>query len=239
MLYDNAVSSRKKIIRSYNREIGGIEEDAISEQNRAYGGVVRSAKGKLVEQMATDMVAIAWQDCGGSEERMTIGKEKSFKVPIQKQYLDGLSLDIKEHIRNRIQDYSYRARVDRHIFIDNTFVMGIECKAYAENAMLKRILFDFRMLKTVNPDLTCCLLQLESMLGGDYSDPLKEPKYGSPSSHTIMSFFPEVELHVLTLLEGERKVDRPIHQPEYFKKLEPAALDSAIGTFSRLLAPFA
>ncbi len=71
--------------------------------------------------------------------------------------------------------HHYWAKVDVHVFVDDNLVLGMECKSYTENAMLKRILVDFRMLKSLHPDLICCLLQMESMLGGGYSDPLASP----------------------------------------------------------------
>ncbi len=98
---------------------------------------------------------------------------------------------------------------------------------------------DFGLLKSLHPNLVCCLLQLESQLGGgSYSEPLANPQVGSPSSHTLMSYFSEIDLHIITLLEGERKVDQPIHQADYFKELSPESLDHTINRFSRLLAPF-
>lgn len=85
--------------------------------------------------------------------------------------------------------------------------------------------------------LICGLLQLESQLGGGYSNPLADPQFGSPSTHTLLSYFPEVELHIITLLEGERKVDQPIHQAQHFKELNPAVLEHAINRFAGLLHP--
>lgn len=117
--------------------------------------------------------------------------------------------------------------------------MGIECKNYTENAMLKRIMIDFRMLKSCYPDLLCCLLQLESQLGGDYAEPLANPRMGSPSSHTVMSFFSEIDLNVVTMLRGERRVKRPIHDPEFFKPLRPEDMEGVVAQFARLLEPFA
>ena len=54
-----------------------------------------------------------------------------------------------------------------------------------------------------------------------------------------MSYFPEVELNVMTLLEGERDPKRAIHQAEHFKKLRPELLANVIGQFAELLEPFA
>lgn len=142
------------------------------------------------------------------------------------------------YINTRLNQHFYLAQVDQHVFVDGEFAIGVECKSYTENAMLKRILVDFRLLKSLHPDLVCCLLQLESQLGGTYSEPLADPQVGSPSTHTLMSYFPEVDLNIITLLEGERKIDRPIHRTEYFKELNPEILEHAIGSFAELLSPY-
>ncbi len=232
-------ATRQELIRSYDILVGGIEEEALDDEERAYGGIVRSAKGKLVEQMAPHIVRLAWDDCGGDPDRLSIDDVRTYRVPIQQGYVANLPEDVRSYINARIERHSYPARVDRHVFVDNEFVMGIECKSYAENAMLKRILIDFRLLKSLHPGLICCLLQLESMLGGDYSQPLAETHFGNPSSHTLMSFFPEVDLNILTLLEGGRDVDRPIHQTEFFKEMRLDLLDNVIARLAVLLAPFA
>ena len=93
----------------------------------------------------------------------------------------------------------------------------MEGKTYKENAMLKRILVYFTLFKQVYPDLDFVLFQLESQLSGDYSSN-NHVKYGSPSTHTLLSYF-DIDLNIITLLEGKRKVDKPIHKPEYYKAL--------------------
>ena len=93
--------------------------------------------------------------------------------------------------------------------------------------MIKRILVDFSLLKTIFPNISCYLFQLESQLGGDYCD-LNEKTFGSNPSHTLMSYFPEVKLKIFTFLKGERKVDKPIHKPGYFKPLEKKQVEKAI-----------
>jgi len=99
--------------------------------------------------------------------------------------------------------------------------------------MLKRILVDFTLFKQVFPDLTFVLFQLESQLGGDYSTS-NYIKYGSPSTHTLLSYF-DIDLNIITLLEGERKVDRPIHKLEYYKALREESLLTALDVFKNLL----
>jgi len=115
--------------------------------------------------------------------------------------------------------------------------VAVECKAYTENAMLKRILVDFTLFKTQFPDLNCVLLQLESQLTGDYSQIDKSVIYGSSTTLTLLSYF-DVDLRIITLLEGERKVDCPIHKKEYFKELTEESVERAIQVFMEILKPY-
>ena len=94
------------------------------------------------------------------------------------------------------------------------------------------------LLRQVAPHLKCVLLQLESQLGGDYSQPLKPVIYGSPSTHTLLLYF-DVDLNIITLLEGERKVNKPIHKRGYFKEMTEDALRKAVETMKSLLSEFA
>ena len=238
MTTPNTPATREYLIRLYNLRVGGIEDEAIRDEERAYGGVIRSDKGRLVEEMAPHIIRLAWDECGGQPERLSFGDAKSYRVSVRQDYVDGLPNEVRDYVNTRLDQHFYQARVDQHLFVDGAFVLGIECKSYAENAMLKRVLVDFRLLKSLHPNLVCCLLQLESQLGGSYSNPLATPQTGSPSSHTLMSYFPEVELNIITLLEGERKINQPIHQANYFKELDPEVLEYGISRFAQLLAPF-
>lgn len=223
----------------YNGVVQAVDEQASDQENRAYGGKLRAEKGKLVEKMARGIIRLGWQDIGGTRRRLSFGNFKKCRVHVTDDYIAKLPPPVAEHILRGMSAHYYRAHVDVHVFVDDTLVLGVECKTYAENAMLKRILVDFRLLKTAYPNLTCCLLQLESMLEGHYSDPVASPQLGSPSSHTLMSLFPDVDLNIVTLLRGERKVHRPIHKPEFFKPLEIDCLNHAIGALGKMLRPFA
>ena len=103
--------------------------------------------------------------------------------------------------------------------------------------MIKRILVDFSLLKTIFPNISCYLFQLESQLGGDYCD-LREITFGSKPTHTLMSYFPEVKLKIFTFLKGERKVDEPIHKQAYFKPLEKIQVEKAISLLATDLQKF-
>jgi hypothetical protein len=195
---------------------------------------VRAAKGALVESIAKHLVEIAWHELGGDPQRLDFRRE-TVKVPLRPDYLKRVRpREVADYIRAHLEQYFFGLKTDIHVNIDGNLVMGIECKAYTENAMLKRVLVDFMLLKQVVPDLKCVLVQLESQLTGDYSQPLKPVRYGSPSTHTLLSYF-DVELNIITLLEGERRVDQPIHKPAYFKELTEDALRKAVEALKEIL----
>ena len=223
------------IIKAYDVLVKGIEAKADSEDERAYGGIIRSGKGFLVESIAHRMVEISWKNLKGKLNRLSLARS-TFKIPLNKKYIDRIKYkEVREYITSHSEDYYYRLKIDIPVSIDNIFIMGIECKAYTENAMIKRILVDFTLLKTIIPSIKCVLIQLESQLTGDYSEPLKRIKYGSPSTHTLLSYF-DVDLNIITLLEGERKVDEPIHKPQHYKELKKENLESGIKTLQKLLS---
>jgi hypothetical protein len=74
------------------------------------------------------------------------------------------------------------------------------------------------------------------MLGGDYCE-LNDVTFGSPATHALLSRS-NINLEIITLLEGERKVDRPIHKREYFKELKAKELLKAINIFADALSAF-
>ncbi len=226
-----------EIVKAYEILVRGIEEEAYNEEERAFGGIIRAGKGKLVESIAQHMVEIAWNNLKGELERLSFEK-KIIKIPINPQYIDKLKCkEVKDYIKNNINDYYYGLKTDVHVSIDNKLVMGIECKAYTENAMLKRILVDFTLFKNVIPNIKCVLLQLESQLTGDYSQPRNKITYGSHSTHTLLSYF-DIDLNIITLLEGERKVDKPIHNSQYYKELKKEILENGIEVIKNLLSEF-
>lgn len=230
----------QEIIELYDGVVRGVRQDAEMHRRggtRAFGGVIRMAKGRLVESIGKAIVSIAWRDIGGEPDRLSFNDSASYRVMIEPTYLDRLPTGVREYVRQRRDRYFYKAQVDIHAFIGGVFVLGVECKAFTENAMLKRILCDFSLLKTIHPDLKCCLLQLESQLGGDYSDPLASPSYGSKSTHTLMSYFRTVELDILTLLRGERSIERPIHDPAHFKPLTEQSVRAAIQKIQNHIRP--
>jgi len=226
-----------ELITTYNSVVKVVDKNANEEEDRAYGGVVRSVKGKLQEHITEEIINMAWGSLGGKNERLFIDSKKQ-KIPIQKEYVINIEdNEIKQYILSNISDYFFGLSVDKQVYIDKNLVIAIECKAYTENAMIKRILVDFSLLKTIFPNITCYLFQLESQLGGDYSD-LKEITFGSKPTHTLMSYFPRVKLNIFIFLKGERKVDEPIHKEEHFKPLDKIQIKKAISLLSNDLKKY-
>lgn len=238
---ENTAIALTNLVEKYETVIGVMESDASSSADsgeRAYGGFVRQAKGKLQEFITTRLIEIAWYDeLEQPLDRLDINSSK-IPIPLKPEYLIRIPSYVRRHIENHLTDYYYKLSVDKHVFIDGQFILGIECKAYTENAMLKRIMVDFMLLKTKYPNLKCFLFQLESMLGGDYSLASSNP-LGGTATHSIMSYFDTVELTILTLIKGERDVDRPINKPEFFKPLEMDALVHGIDLLTEVLGQYA
>lgn len=224
----------KEVQKAYELLIRGIDDKAKEDEDRAYGGIIRAGKGLLVESIGKNLIEIAWDELGGKGSRLTFLRE-TIKIPLKVDYLSRVRpKEVAEYIKANIDSYFYGLKTDIHVNIDGRFVLGVECKAYTENAMLKRILVDFTLLKQRFPDLKCSLLQLESQLTGDYSNPSKNVVFGSHSTHTLLSYF-DVDLQILTLLEGERKVEEPIHQEGFYKELSEQSLKRAVDKFKEIL----
>jgi hypothetical protein len=224
----------REIAEAYETVVSGIDAEARAAESRAYGGIVRAGKGHLVESIARTLVDLSWQMVGGAPSRMSFPSRR-VTIPVKRAYVDRIRTpEVRDYILQHLDRHVYHLRTDLHVHIDSQFCMGIECKAYCENAMLKRILVDFALLKTQHPELDCVLFELESMLGGDYSE-FKAITLGSPTTHTLLSHF-DVDLHIITLLQGERAVDRPIHRKEYYKPVTVARLHAAVEAIARLLS---
>ena len=231
MAGDSVESLLADCAREYEAVVKNVDAQGKATEGRAYGGVVRGVKGKLVEDIARKLVHAAWIKNGRAGElECKIGK---FDIPIQRGYVDALEDEsLKREILAHIDDYKIRHGTDIHVYIDGNFVLSVECKAYAENAMMKRILFDARLLRERFPRLRFVLVQLESQLGGDYSDPVRSV-FGSRQTHTLMSYMTGTQLSIATLLEGERKVEFPIHR--FYKPLKRENLLRAVDTIAGLL----
>lgn len=230
---ENHIDSLQALIDDYDSVIRGIEEKARKSSGRAYGGIIRAEKGKLVERIGKKLVEIAWESLGMDKERLNF-HQKVINIPIKEEYLERVNNpEVKEYIKQHIRSFRYPLKPDIQVYIDEKFALVMECKAYTENAMLKRILVDFTLLKHLYPNLSFILLQLESQLGGDYSAP-GVIKYGSPSTHTLLSYF-DVDLNIITLLRGERRVDQPIHKAQYYKPLERESLLEALRVMEDIL----
>ncbi|MGI5851830.1 MAG: restriction endonuclease [Caldicoprobacterales bacterium] len=228
----------KTLISYYNRLVKGIDDAASMSQERAYGGVIRSEKGKLVEYLASQLVQIAWTDVLKQRpSRLEINRKK-IPISIKDDYINRISNPkVRAYVSSYRDDLKYRFGTDVQVFIDGRIVLAIECKTYTENAMMKRILFDAKLMKEAMGLDTYYLVQLESQLGGDYSE-LNDITYGSPATHVLMSLI-DVDLKIITLLKEERRINRPIHKPEFFKELEMRQLKKAVNLFADDLKKYA
>ena len=202
-------------------------------------GQIRGAKGALVENIVDAIVCLAWHEIGGETDRFDIRKRMG-QIAIAEDYVRNLTPEIlRNHIQENRGKYTCKIQLDRAVEIDKTLVLGIECKSYIENAMIKRTLKDFElMVKLLYPKLLFCVFQLENSLGGDYGEVRKLVHLGSESTHTLLSHTPSVRLEIITLLDGNRKSNREIHKRQYFKPLPIDNVAACVSKFRTLLEPF-
>ena len=202
-------------------------------------GQIRGAKGALVENIVDAIVCLAWHEIGGEADRFDIQK-RTRQIAIAEDYVENLAPEIvRNHIQENKGKYTCKIELDRAVEIDNALILGIECKSYIENAMLKRTLKDFELIvKLIYPKLLFCVFQLENSLGGDYGEVNKLVHLGSESTHTLLSHTPSVRLEIITLLDGDRKSSREIHKRQYFKPLQTKNVATCVSKFRTLLEPF-
>lgn len=234
---NNIESKLNEIIVAYNALVKGIDNVAATSSERAYGGIIRSGKGKMVEEITANLVEIAWTDIlHQSASRLKISKKK-LPIGIRDGYIDRISdPEVKKYVKDNCSSLIYKFGTDVQVFIDGQLVLPIECKAYTEIAMLKRILFDAVLMKEAVGIDKYYLVQLESQLGGDYGE-LNDITYGSPAAHALLSHV-NVDLKIITLLKGDRRVDRPIHKTKYFKELKKNELLKTVNIFADALKEY-
>lgn len=222
-------------IQDYKKVVSGIANQAQKTPGRASGGMIRAEKGKLVETISKKLLRAAWLASGQDSSRLIFNAKRKYDIPIRPEYIEKIADPaIRNEIQNNIGEYKIKHGTDIHVCVDKKFVLSVECKTYTENAMMKRVLFDALLLKTQFPNLRFALIQMESQLTGDYSELLPKP-LGSKPTHTLMSHIDDVDLKVITLLEGERRVKRPIHVPEFYKPMTKDALNKAVTILAGLL----
>jgi len=197
------------IKREYERAILKCQKLYANRRAKDTAGAVRYVKGKIVEDITKSVMRIAWSRISSDEGRLRMDKKK---------------------IIIKTNDEVYKLSQDIHVYIDNVFRVSVECKSYTEVAMYKRILVDAKLLKKAVPTITAFfVVQLENFLGGDYGEKIEAK--GSDSVITLNRMCSEINIIVITLLDGDRNIKKPLHVPEYFKPLRNERLNYAVEKF--------
>jgi len=196
---------KKAILKSQKLYAGRRAKDT--------AGAVRYTKGKIVEDITKDIIRIAWSKISSDETRLRMDKKK---------------------VTIKTNDEVYKLSQDIHVYIDNIFRISVECKSYTEVAMYKRILVDASLLKKAVPTINAFfVVQLENFLGGDYGAKVKAK--GSESVITLNRLYPQINMTVITLLDGDRDIKKPLHKPGYFKPLREERLNYAVEQFRKAM----
>ena len=203
-------------------------------------GYIRKEKGALVERITQNLITAAWLDKNNTLEGLEF-KSKKIKIPARSDYFERPEIKkifetmSEDEILQEKERYVYGLKPDVCVYIQDKFTLSVESKAFTENAMLKRILIDAWLLRQVRPNVSLALLQLENFMGGDYHELDKKIHMGSGSTHALMSYFNDINLQIITLLEGDRHPKKPIHEREHYKPLKKEHLESAMEKIKKLL----
>lgn len=208
----------EKLIAHYNTELNSLF-------NEDKGGRIRGKKGTLVEYLAKQLVELAWTKIlQQSIERINCNRKKQpITISDAEKYVsrEEIVQSERERITNNLEDIIYEFGTDIHVMIDGNLAIAIECKAFTETAMLKRIIFDSMLMDEALPEAKHCLFQLEKAFSDD-------------QYHVLMSHHSH-NIDVITLLDGKRDSKKPIHRREHFKNLKKEKLIEALEYFEDVL----
>ena len=75
------------------------------------------------------------------------------------------------------------------------------------------------------------------MLGGDYSIAVNHQN-GSPSVKVLEHYFPNLDIEIVTILDGEPNIKREIHKKQFYKPLRPERLEHTLKYFEHTLKKY-
>ena len=123
-------------IELYEQVVGGVHQDAVTQDDRTSSGMVRAKKGEMVETITKNLIRAAWLASGEDELRLKFNPKKH-EIPIVRKYVNEITDEnIRKQILADIKEYKIAHGTDIHVYIDGKFKLSVECKAYTENAML-------------------------------------------------------------------------------------------------------
>ncbi len=223
----------------YTRRMKTIQTEAMAATQRDarknVGGQIRHLKGKLVEELAGEILISACKELDIDMSRVKI--ERKFKVGTgitDPNYIGALPPEVAEYVAANIADMVVDLEVDMVLLIDGKLVLGVECKSFTEKTMFGRAVKDAAILYKYHPNRRYIILQLENALGGDYAHN-KEVYLGSAPAHVAMSDHPELEIEICTLLDGRRTSTRPIHEERYYKEISTYKLNRTLDKFEEAI----
>lgn len=103
-------------VKIYESVVRGIDDSAQMQNERAYGGVVRASKGKMVETMAKNLTQAAGAGSGNDKERLKFNLHRKYKIPIKSEQVDNTADDeMRNEILAHIQEYNIKHGTDVHV----------------------------------------------------------------------------------------------------------------------------
>ena len=208
-------------IRSMYEE--GITDCKKIGEKKDSGGQQRGKKGEFVPQLCELFIRGSWDLLGGDFRRISVVR-KHILVPVSTVGNAG----------------SVKIEIDSLVGVDGKPVTGFECKAYTENAMMKRVLFDYSALVSHAPEFsTVFLFQLQNAMGDGLQykigEALNSRLYNMARIQMKMRL---PEIRVVTLLPESRSSLRALHDADVTADLSDDRISEIIDVFKDTLRKF-
>ena len=203
----------EEIQTRYERAILSSQELYAERRDRDTAGEIRYTKGKIVEDITKDIISIAWSRISDPQNVL---RTNNIKIPI------------------KTNGETFKVSHDINVYIDDVFRISVECKSFMELTLYKRFLMEAYLLKrAVTTIEVFFVVQLENALGGDYGASITPN--GRSQVIWLNKQFPDLNISIITLLDGKRASNKPLHMPEYFRPLTDERLEYAIDQFAQVI----
>jgi len=191
----NKMSATKSTILEYAiSELNGIMDSWCNTYDSGCtGGKMRGARGCGVEDFAIKVID-------------RVASELKINLIAKKGETDKKKLSFPED-----NTVSKDHQVDIHIYLNDTFIAVIECKAYLDSCYYVRACNDFELFKRFGYDIKSVVLSLENCISEN------DKKFTDYAKQNVCD-------GVFYILDGKRSSNKPIYQSKYRKPVNQEKL---------------
>ena len=205
--------------------------------NMKTSGEKRTSKGNYVVDMYSYIIDEAIKNTNSdlkfyTSETSLPEKEKIRlpKIDMSEEYIINNNLKLED------KNDGYKCSYDGFLLSKNKIEIFFEFKAFVDNTMWRRCLFDASMIKQLYPEESIyCLCMLESQIGNTKNgEVIREIGINNHSLTFYMenlNLLPQMEIFIL--LDGQRKINKDIADPKFTKKVNIQKVEKKYNFFHK------